>query len=188
MLLTALDFPFCFAAVRYLGADRIGHYEHVLVESVKSAIPEQVKQKWRELIHGSGDQVVVVPAGGGTTNVDRDTNVDQIAVPAGFDHGVRDAEERSTKENASKYIEDQCDCDFPYGIIDEITRYLDTASAGICHTQEFHLHQSTGYCCYHTQGCQDTQGLGLGHWEKETKAMKYQRDVGTLYIGEIIVG
>lgn len=34
--LSALDFPFCFAAVRLLGVDRIGHLEHVVVESVKS--------------------------------------------------------------------------------------------------------------------------------------------------------
>ncbi|KAF2872523.1 hypothetical protein BDV95DRAFT_491528 [Massariosphaeria phaeospora] len=32
MALTALDFPFCFLAVRMLGTDRIGHYEHVIVE------------------------------------------------------------------------------------------------------------------------------------------------------------
>lgn len=44
MLLSALDFPFCFAAVRYLGTDRIGHYEHVVVEWVKSVVPESVKE------------------------------------------------------------------------------------------------------------------------------------------------
>lgn len=36
--LTALDFPFCFLAVRMLGTDKIGHYEHVAVEAVKSVI------------------------------------------------------------------------------------------------------------------------------------------------------
>ena len=35
--LSALDFPFCFAAVRLLGVDRIGHYEHVAIEYLKSA-------------------------------------------------------------------------------------------------------------------------------------------------------
>ncbi|KAJ5081432.1 hypothetical protein NUU61_009696 [Penicillium alfredii] len=38
LALSALDFPFCFAAVRLLGVDRIGHYEHVVVESVKQAV------------------------------------------------------------------------------------------------------------------------------------------------------
>lgn len=30
-----MDFPFCYIAVRHLGAERIGHYEHVVVETVK---------------------------------------------------------------------------------------------------------------------------------------------------------
>ncbi|KAL4911728.1 hypothetical protein BDW62DRAFT_196362 [Aspergillus aurantiobrunneus] len=38
LFLSALDFPFCFAAVRFLGADKIGHYEHVVVESVKGFV------------------------------------------------------------------------------------------------------------------------------------------------------
>ncbi|KAL2816158.1 hypothetical protein BJX63DRAFT_149422 [Aspergillus granulosus] len=38
LFLSALDFPFCFAAVRYLGAEKIGHYEHIIVEGVKGAV------------------------------------------------------------------------------------------------------------------------------------------------------
>ncbi|KAL6236344.1 hypothetical protein BDW75DRAFT_229552 [Aspergillus navahoensis] len=38
LFLSALDFPFCFAAVKLLGADKVGHYEHVLVENVKGAV------------------------------------------------------------------------------------------------------------------------------------------------------
>lgn len=36
--LSALDFPFCFLAVRYIGADTIGHYEHVVVEYIKGLL------------------------------------------------------------------------------------------------------------------------------------------------------
>lgn len=36
--LSALDFPFCFVAVRLLGVERIGHWEHVVVSSVKDAL------------------------------------------------------------------------------------------------------------------------------------------------------
>lgn len=56
MLLSALDFPFCFAAVRYLGTDRIGRYEHVVVKWVKSAVPEGVREAWRERMH-TGEEV-----------------------------------------------------------------------------------------------------------------------------------
>lgn len=34
--LSALDFPFCFLAVRALGTERIGHYEHVVVDTFKN--------------------------------------------------------------------------------------------------------------------------------------------------------
>ncbi|KAL5396202.1 hypothetical protein PMIN02_003354 [Paraphaeosphaeria minitans] len=36
--LSALDFPFCYLAVRMLGTERVGHYEHVVVEGIKSLI------------------------------------------------------------------------------------------------------------------------------------------------------
>lgn len=35
LTLSALDFPFCFAAVRLLGVERIGHFEHVALGYVK---------------------------------------------------------------------------------------------------------------------------------------------------------
>ena len=38
LLLSAMDFPICFLAVRLLGVERIGRYEHMLVESAKDAL------------------------------------------------------------------------------------------------------------------------------------------------------
>ncbi|KAB8076304.1 hypothetical protein BDV29DRAFT_89929 [Aspergillus leporis] len=38
LLLSAMDFPICFAAVRFLGAEQIGQYEDVVIESFKSAV------------------------------------------------------------------------------------------------------------------------------------------------------
>lgn len=35
--MSAMDFPFCFAAVHFMGADRIGYYEQVIVDSFKAA-------------------------------------------------------------------------------------------------------------------------------------------------------
>lgn len=48
LALSALDFPFCFLLVRYLGTDRIGEWEHVIVTHVKQVIPESVKSTWTE--------------------------------------------------------------------------------------------------------------------------------------------
>jgi len=36
--LSALDFPFCFLAVRWFGPERIGHLEHVIVDHVWRAV------------------------------------------------------------------------------------------------------------------------------------------------------
>lgn len=38
LLLSAMDFPICFLAVRWLGVERIGRYEHMIVESAKDAL------------------------------------------------------------------------------------------------------------------------------------------------------
>lgn len=38
MGLSLLDFPLCFLAVRLLGTDRIGHYEHVLKNALWSVV------------------------------------------------------------------------------------------------------------------------------------------------------
>jgi N-terminal acetyltransferase 2 len=39
LFLTALDFPFCFLAVRTLGTDRIAHWEHVAIEWFWKIVP-----------------------------------------------------------------------------------------------------------------------------------------------------
>ncbi|KZF25578.1 hypothetical protein L228DRAFT_266041 [Xylona heveae TC161] len=39
LALSALDFPFCFLAVRWLGAEAIGQYEHAAVEWFKEMMP-----------------------------------------------------------------------------------------------------------------------------------------------------
>lgn len=38
LLLSAMDFPFCFMAVRLLGSDRIGHYEDMILKTVADGV------------------------------------------------------------------------------------------------------------------------------------------------------
>ncbi|KAJ5176426.1 uncharacterized protein N7482_002303 [Penicillium canariense] len=52
--LSALDFPFCFVAVRLLGVERIGHWEHVVVQYVKDTFHTIWPQK--EDSPGEGDE------------------------------------------------------------------------------------------------------------------------------------
>ena len=115
LLLTALDFPFCFATVRYLGTDRIGRYEHVVIEWVKSVIPETMVKKWREMrekmkkttTEDNGERGAV--SVGGVAG--EETKVESYGVPmagkevglvAGYDHGVKEAEKMNRSENASQ--------------------------------------------------------------------------------------
>lgn len=106
MLFTALDFPFCFAAVRYLGADRVGRYEHAVIEWVKSAVPESVREAWRKRVpmvagrqdeEQDGDSAAVAVAGG------KVEGYAEVGVVPGYDHGVKEAEKRNNEtENASE--------------------------------------------------------------------------------------
>lgn len=83
LLLSALDFPFCFAAVRLLGVERIGHYEHVVIEAVKGAV--------RTVWPFSG---VKEPHAKDDKEIERHT----------IDHGITEAEIRNTGEGASTRI------------------------------------------------------------------------------------
>ena len=57
LLLTALDFPFCFLAVRLLGTDRIGHWEHVILGTVKEWLKWPMPEVAKEQIDAAGDLV-----------------------------------------------------------------------------------------------------------------------------------
>lgn len=38
LALSVLDFPFCFLAIKWLGTDRVGQWEHVVVQGVKDLL------------------------------------------------------------------------------------------------------------------------------------------------------
>ncbi|BCS28906.1 uncharacterized protein APUU_70476S [Aspergillus puulaauensis] len=64
LFLSALDFPFCFAAVKLLGADKIGHYEHVVVENIKGGVnkvwPGAFEESNEEEEEGQGSETQAV--------------------------------------------------------------------------------------------------------------------------------
>ena len=88
LALSALDFPFCFAAVRLLGVERIGHYEHAVVEGAKrilGPIWPRGKDGGREGDLDTGNMVMTGSIEG-----------------TPYDHGVVEAEKRKAEEGASK--------------------------------------------------------------------------------------
>lgn len=77
LLLSAMDFPFCYIAVRHLGAERIGHYEHVVVETVKGlfgakSAPEQQSQ----------DEASATQPGQQPTETQKKNNGDAASMPS----------------------------------------------------------------------------------------------------------
>lgn len=105
-LLTALDFPFCFAAVRYIGADRVGHYEHIVAGWVGEWVPEGVKEVVRRV--GKGVRGLIASRGKNEGQGEGEAEVEKYAVVTGqmggYDHGVGDAERRNESENASMFL------------------------------------------------------------------------------------
>lgn len=95
-----MDFPFCFLAVRWIGTERIGEWEHAIVEWVKKAVPFQIPEKyqfWRR------EKVVEEAEGGlvGEGGVLMEVEKVGEGVVAGYDHGVKEAERKNSGENAS---------------------------------------------------------------------------------------
>lgn len=103
--LTALDFPFCFLAVRYLGTDRIGHWEHVVLSYVKAWTKWPLQQHEQDMVDGAADEVKRV--------VKETVPVDEIREDGQKrmledeqtmtiqDHGYKEAEKANQGENAS---------------------------------------------------------------------------------------
>ena len=83
--LSALDFPFCFLAVRLIGTEKIAAAEHAVVNFVKRAIPFQIPEKW-----------------GGSGRLTKKVEEEVDGAQAGYDHGVREATQQNAGDGASK--------------------------------------------------------------------------------------
>lgn len=104
LMLTALDFPFCFLAVRMLGTDRIGHWEHVALEYIKGLIKWPLPQAVQDQVEVAGDLVEATVVGDNDAGAGKrilEERSDEYAVE---DHGYRSAEEANSGANASMYL------------------------------------------------------------------------------------
>lgn len=119
LALSALDFPFCVLAVRMLGVERIGHWEHVIVrgfwDTISVPFPggeEQVRAAFRTVGHSikSALQAVGIrkadeqpaPAEGMTKTKDGE-----------WTWGVEEAQEEAEKEGASMSFPFEVDLRYP---------------------------------------------------------------------------
>lgn len=97
LLLSALDFPFCFLAVRWIGTETIGHWESVIIEQFKKVL------SLLPISLGSGRQAAEHESVGAKVEEYGvvDPKKDEVGVPSDYDHGVKEAEERNRSEKAS---------------------------------------------------------------------------------------
>ena len=94
LALTALDFPFCFLAVRWIGTERIGHWEHVIMERIWTIIPYSLSS-----LDGAQESETDTP-GKKLKEYGVPSKSEEVGVP-GYDHGVAEAEKRNQSEDAS---------------------------------------------------------------------------------------
>ena len=96
LLLTALDFPFCFLAVRWVGSERIGHWESVIIQGIRNLleIPFGPFSQGEPAIESNniGGEAEEYPI------VEPDSK--ELAVAA-YDHGYKEAEKQNTGDSAS---------------------------------------------------------------------------------------
>ncbi|ETI22393.1 hypothetical protein G647_06467 [Cladophialophora carrionii CBS 160.54] len=93
LALSALDFPFCFLAVRLIGTDTIGHYEHVVMEGVKNLV------KW-PIREAAGDVVGEAEVADDKRVLDEKSEEEVLN-----DHGYREAERANRGDNASLWTQ-----------------------------------------------------------------------------------
>ncbi|KAL2421814.1 hypothetical protein ABEF95_007982 [Exophiala dermatitidis] len=99
LMLTALDFPFCFLAVRWLGTDRIGHWEHVVVSYVKGLLkwPVSSQAEIDDAVE-KADKEAVEKAANKRILEEKESGEGAAAVS---DHGYKEAEKANSGANAS---------------------------------------------------------------------------------------
>lgn len=107
LLLSALDFPFCFLAVRYIGTDVIGHWEHVILGYIKAAVKWPLPRSGQDEVESSSQAVEAgarrhldLPGGEAPARI-----LEENGAAYGIeDHGYREAEQANQGENASTSI------------------------------------------------------------------------------------
>lgn len=93
LLLTAIDFPFCFLAVRWIGTEKIGQVEHVVTTWFWKVVPYPFPSQQEVAIEGAGEI---------TERHETSVREGNDVEPVGDSHGVREAERSNQSENASE--------------------------------------------------------------------------------------
>lgn len=174
----AVDLPFCFIAVRWLGTDRVGHWEHIIVDRfwklVEIPFPD---------IRGTRGGSAEVEAVGEPIEAYGMAHSKSNEVGVVVDHGVEEAEKRNKSAEASEYIPRaelsqstiNRKCSGMSGLTSVGGRHLDAISVSIRHPQKLHLHPGALDSGVDTKSGAGTQGLGMEHWEEKAESGQKQQ-------------
>ncbi|ERF70597.1 hypothetical protein EPUS_02463 [Endocarpon pusillum Z07020] len=106
LALTALDLPFCYLAVSYLGTERIGRWEHAIMSYVKSIVKWPMGKEGQEKVDEGAEYVrrkvpleEEVVEGRETTG--KRLLEEEDTTPVVDDHGIGEAEKANRGDNAS---------------------------------------------------------------------------------------
>lgn len=143
--LSAIDFPFCYLAVRWFGTERIAKVEHAIMDYFWTTLEK------------------VAPG----LMARRET---KEALDAA-EEATRDADaavaEKAKHENASK---DTHIGSMSHGhLLTRTVRYLDPIALRLRSSQVPHLHPSAAHGCHHAESRQDIAEMGLSDWKAEAE-------------------
>lgn len=96
--LTALDFPFCFLAVKMIGTDTVGHWEHVIVGYVKGLLQWPISGPVQDAVNDAVDKVdqAINVQDEGKRLLEEDNQTAAVD-----DHGYKEAEKANSGNDAS---------------------------------------------------------------------------------------
>lgn len=102
--LTALDLPFCYLAVSYLGSERIARWEHAVLSYIKSVAKWPMGKEGEKIVDEGADhvqrKVPLEEVQGREDGAKRVLAEDQTYMLE--DHGYMEAEKANQGDNASK--------------------------------------------------------------------------------------
>lgn len=133
-------------AVKFLGADRIGHYEDVILQTVADGIhavwPEKQPSTEEEAVEAAKEEE------------EKKKLKEEEAVA-------------KKRDEASMFL-----LRFSWKLLkatNRQTRHMDPAGSCVCNPQESDFHSGAFDCRHHAQGREGAEGLGCRH--RETKAL-----------------
>jgi len=152
--LSVLDFPFCFLVVRMLGTERVGYYEHVIIEGVKNVIRIPFPSLFPE----------TEAAGGPIAEALKEATAQEEALGHDGAQALGQNGDGGACKRPPKPPRTCC-----RNLLTSARSHLDPARPRIRCSQVIHLHPDTFDSSCTSQGRKNVPSLGVELWETKAK-------------------